>query len=122
MSKILIIEDDTYLRQLLEKKLKSKNYKVFSVVDAKTGFEILKKEEINLILLDLILPGLSGYDFLKKIKSDEKLKSIPVIVISNLGQYQEIEKALKLGASDYLIKANFTPNEILEKAEKFIKK
>ena len=75
----------------------------------------IKSEKPDLILLDLILPGIDGFEVLSQTKKDPEVSSIPVIILSNLGQKEDIERGLKLGATDYLIKAHFTPGEIIEK-------
>ncbi|PIP16962.1 MAG: response regulator, partial [Candidatus Portnoybacteria bacterium CG23_combo_of_CG06-09_8_20_14_all_37_13] len=75
----------------------------------------------DLVLLDLILPILDGFEFLKQIKADNNFKNIPIIVLSNLDQKENIEKGISLGASDYIIKAQFTPSEVVEKIEKCLK-
>jgi len=118
--KILIIEDDRYLKELIVKKLKKEKFEVLEAVDGQEGFKKAKEEKPNLILLDLILPGTDGYTVLSQIKADPETSSIPVIIISNLGQIQEIQKGLKLGAVDYLIKAHFTPEKIIEKVKRFV--
>ena len=75
----------------------------------------IKEEKPHLVLLDLILPGIDGFEVLSRMREDPSLSSIPVIILSNLGQKEDIERGLKLGAVDYLIKAHFTPGEIIEK-------
>lgn len=116
MSKILIIEDDRFLRELIVTKLsKEKDYLVISAVDGEDGIKKIKEEKPNLILLDLILPGIDGFEVLSQIKNDPDVSSIPVIILSNLGQREDIERGITLGANDYLIKAHFTPGEIVEK-------
>jgi len=81
------------------------------------------KEELpQLILLDLILPGIDGFEVLKQIKEDSQINKIPVIILSNLGQQEEVEKGLKLGAADYLVKAHFTPDEIIGKIKEVLGK
>ncbi|HOA47751.1 MAG TPA: response regulator [Candidatus Paceibacterota bacterium] len=119
MSKILIVEDDKFLRELLESKLKEE--KDFTVVTAKDGEEGLQKareEDPDLIILDLILPGFDGFEVLEKIKSSAATVDTKVIVLSNLGQKEDIDRAMKLGAEDYLIKAHFTLEEIVKKIRK----
>ncbi len=120
--KILVIEDDKFLMKIINKKLSSENYDVIEALDGKQGLDIVKNQKIDLILLDLILPEMDGFEVLANLKSDPELSRIPVIVISNLGEASQIEKALKMGADDYLIKAHFTPAEIVERIEKILKK
>jgi DNA-binding response OmpR family regulator len=121
MAKILIIEDDRFLRELIARKLKNEGYEVLEAVDGEEGLKRIKEEKPDLILLDLILPGIDGFEVLAKAKEDPDTAQIPVIILSNLGQREEIERGLKLGAIDYLIKAHFTPGEIIEKIKNIIK-
>jgi DNA-binding response OmpR family regulator len=119
--KILIIEDDKFLRELIAKKLTEEGFSVDEAVDGEEGLRKSKEGNPDLILLDLILPGIDGFEILAKIKEDPETKSIPVIILSNLGQKEDIEKGLKLGAFDYLVKAHFTPGEIIEKVRNALK-
>ena len=119
--KILIVEDDKFLRELIAKKLSSEGYQVLETMDGEEGLEKTKEEKPDLILLDLILPSMDGFEFLAHIKTAPKLSKIPVIVISNLGQKEDIEKALKMGVVDYLVKAHFTPGEIIERIKKVLR-
>jgi len=118
---ILIVEDDKFLRELLVRKLEAEEFKASVAVDGQEALEKVKQELPQLILLDLILPNLDGFEVLKKIKEDNKTNKIPVIILSNLGQQDEVEKCLNLGANDYLIKAHFTPEEIIEKIKGLLK-
>lgn len=119
--KILIIEDDKFLRELISRKLSDENFEVAEAVDGEDGVKKTEEEIPDLILLDLILPGIDGFEVLRQIKTKSKLSKIPVIILSNLGQEEDIEKGFKLGATDYLIKAHFTPGEIIVKIEKHLK-
>ncbi len=119
--KILIIEDDKFLRELIAKKLAKDGYEISEAVDGEEGVKKTKETKPDLILLDLILPEMDGFEVLSKIKEDPVSSSIPVIILSNLGQKEDIEKGLKMGATDYLIKAHFTPGEIVEKIRNIIK-
>ena len=120
MKKILIIEDDKFLRELITRKLEKEGYETSQAVDGEDGFKKVSSEKPDLILLDLILPGIDGFDVLSIIKKDDQLSGIPVIILSNLGQKEDVERGLNLGAIDYLIKAHFTPTEIIEKAKKVL--
>ncbi len=122
MSKILIIEDDKFLRELINRKLQSMDFETVSAIDGEGGLELTGKEKPDIILLDLILPGINGFEVLAKIKGNEATSSIPVIILSNLGQKDDIEKGMNLGAVDYLVKAHFTPNEIIEKINQVLAK
>ena len=118
---IFIIEDDKFLRELIVRKLNEEGFDVSEAIDGEEGIKEIKEKKPDLILLDLILPGIDGFEVLSQIKSDSELSSIPVIIISNLGQKEDIEKGMKLGAVDYLIKAHFDPNEIVEKIKTTLK-
>lgn len=119
--KILIIEDDKFLRELIVKKLTKENYDVSEAMDGEEGVKKAKEEKPDLILLDLILPGIDGFEVLARIKEDPALTPAPVIILSNLGQKEDVERGLELGAVDYLIKAHFTPGEIIEKIRAILK-
>ncbi len=119
--KILIIEDDKFLRELIAQKLSKEDYDITEAIDGEEGIKKVQAEKPDLVLLDLILPGIDGFEVLSRIKDDPFLASIPVIIFSNLGQKEDIERGLKLGAADYLIKAHFTPGEIIEKVRNVLK-
>jgi DNA-binding response OmpR family regulator len=119
--KILVIEDDKFLRELIIRKLTGEGYEASEAVDGEEGIKKIKEKKPDLILLDLILPGINGFEVLSRAKEDANLAQIPVIILSNLGQKDEIEKGLKLGAIDFLIKAHFTPGEIIGKIKAILK-
>ncbi len=121
MEKILIIEDDKFLRELIAQKLIKEGYDISEAIDGEEGVKKIKEEKPDLILLDLILPGIDGFEVLSKVREDPDMVKIPVIILSNLGQKEDVERGLKLGAVDYLIKAHFTPGEIIEKIKNVLK-
>jgi DNA-binding response OmpR family regulator len=112
---ILIIEDDKFLRELIVRKVINEGFDASEAIGGEEGIKKIKEEKPDMVLLDLILPGIDGFEVLSLMKEDSALSSIPVIILSNLGQKEDIEKGMKLGAVDYLIKAHFTPGEIIEK-------
>jgi len=120
--KILIIEDDRFLRELMVRKLKMENFEVVEAEDGAEGLKKIKEEKPDLVLLDLILPEMDGFEVLEQKRKDEEIKNIPVIILSNLGQKEEIDRGLQLGAKDYLVKAHFSPSEIIEKIKLFLQK
>lgn len=120
MAKILVIEDDTFLRELIVQKLDQEGYDVEEAVDGKEGVKQALAQKPDIILLDLILPGIDGFEVLRQLKEDEALAPIPVLILSNLGQKEDIDKGMKLGAKDFLIKAHFTPGEIIEKIKNIL--
>jgi len=115
MKKILLIEDDKFLRELMVKKLLTMDYDVTSAVDGESGLSMIKEIKPDVVLLDLILPGINGFEVLEKAKQDPEIADIPVIILSNLGQKEDIERGQKLGAADFMIKAHFTPQEVVNK-------
>ena len=123
MAKILIIEDDKFLRELMVRKFDTeKDFEINTAVDGESGLRAMKEEKPDLVLLDLILPGIGGFDILSKMKEDVILSGIPVIILSNLGRQDDVEKGLSLGAVDYMVKAHFTPNEIVAKVRQVLSK
>jgi len=118
--KILVIEDEKTLRFLLNQTLAEEGFEVEEAIDGEEGIQKLKESKPDLILLDLLLPGIDGFEVLSRIKRDSDSESIPVIILSNLGQEEEVERGLKLGAIDYLIKAHFTLDEIALRVKKFL--
>src|SRR3989338_932141 len=113
--KVLIIEDDKFLRDLIQQKLTKEGFLTLAAVDGEEGIRMTNEESPHLILLDLILPGVDGFEVLKRLKADAKTKTIPVIVLSNLGQKEDMDRTLKDGAEDFMVKAHFTPSEIIAK-------
>lgn len=119
--KILIVEDDEFLRSLEAKRLEKEGYIVLAATDGATGLKMASEEAPAVILLDLLLPGLSGYEVLEKLRADDKTKETPIVVFSNLGQKEDVEKAKGLGATDFLIKANFTLDDVVDKIQQYLK-
>ncbi|HNP79549.1 MAG TPA: response regulator [Candidatus Pacearchaeota archaeon] len=120
MKKVLIIEDDKFLRELLGKKISSLGYSAVLAIDGEDGLEKMKTEKPDIILLDLILPGMNGFEVLEQAKKNPTINETPIIILSNLGQSEDIEKGLRLGAKDFLVKAHFTPQEIVNKIQMFL--
>jgi len=118
--RILIVEDDEFLRSLTAKRLEKDGYVVVAAPDGDTAIKMAKENVPATILLDLLLPGMSGYEVLETLRTMAETKDTPVIVFSNLGQREDIEKAKKLGATDFLIKANFTLDDVVEKIKGYI--
>lgn len=114
---VLVIEDDQFLRDLIVRKLEEEGFKTLQAIDGEEGLRTIRENKPKIVLLDLILPGIDGFEVLKQMKEDPTFFDVPVIVLSNLGQKDDIDRGLKLGALDYLIKAHFTPGEIVEKVK-----
>jgi DNA-binding response OmpR family regulator len=117
---VLVIEDDKFLRELLVKKLSAEGFEVENALDGETAFGILAKKTPNIILLDLILPNIDGFEILGRVRKDAKTATTPVIIFSNLGEKADIDKAMGLGATDFMVKANFTLDEIVAKIHSII--
>ena len=114
---ILFIEDESALQKTLGEVLRENNYEVISALDGELGLKLAKKKKPDLILLDLILPKLSGFEVLKQLKKDKETKDIPVIVLTNLEGVGDVEKAMELGATTYLVKANYSLEEVVDKVK-----
>lgn len=119
---ILIVEDDEFLRALTAKRLEKEGYQLSVAIDGDSAVNVALENKPRLILLDLLLPGMDGFEVLKRFKANDALKSVPVIVFSNLGQREDIEKAKGLGADDFMIKANFTLDDVVTKINEVLAK
>ena len=119
--KILLVEDDTFLLEMYRLKFDAEGFYVITAVDGMEALEKTKKEKPDLVLLDIILPKMDGWDFLKNLRADLSMPSPPVILLTNLGQNDDVKKGMSLGVVDYLIKAHFTPTEIVKKVKEFFK-
>lgn len=120
MKKVLIVEDEQLIGDLLQKKLREEGYYVFTARDGEEGLQQIRDERPDMILLDIVLPRLNGFEVLAEVKKDEELRRIPVIIISNSGQPIEIERAKEAGVRDWLVKTEFDPQEVLEKVRRHI--
>jgi CheY-like chemotaxis protein len=113
--KILIVEDEELLINLLQRKLSEAGYDVFLARNGEEGMRMMRQENPDIVLLDIIMPKMGGFEVLEEKAKDDLLKIIPVVVISNSGQPVELDRAKRLGASDWLIKTEFDPQEVLDK-------
>ena len=114
---IMIVEDDAFVMDIYQTKLSQEGYEVLSAGNGMEALKILENGETlpDLILLDILMPYVGGIEVLRKIKENDKLKKIPIILLTNLSQKDDVDLGIGLGADDYLIKSHFTPSEVLEK-------
>jgi DNA-binding response OmpR family regulator len=118
---VLLVEDDAFIAGMYSTKLSMLGYTVRAAADGEEGWRILTTEPPpDLVLLDIVLPKKDGFEILRGARADPKLKALPIVLLSNLGQKPDVQKGLELGADDYIIKAHFTPTEVLEKIEKLL--
>lgn len=119
--RILLVEDDPFLIDIYSTKFKEED---FAVEVAKNGEEFFNRlgnnENPDIILLDIVLPEIDGWEILRKIKNDDLADGIKIVILSNLGQREEVEKGIDLGAAKYLIKSHYTPTEVVEEVKKIL--
>ncbi|MDP3970358.1 MAG: response regulator [bacterium] len=118
--KILLVEDDTFISDMYRKKLESSGFNVVSSTDGMSALVLAASEYPDLILLDIMLPKMDGWDALDRLKDDPDTKDIPVIIMTNLGSQEDVKRGLEMGAVDYLIKAHFVPSEVVKKISAII--
>jgi DNA-binding response OmpR family regulator len=118
---VLIIEDDEILADVYATKLKLECYEVLLATDGVRGLHEAVRKKPDLILLDVVLPKLNGFEILKQIRQRRDTKNIPVVVLSNLGQDYEVKRGMTLGADKYLVKANYTPAEVVDVVKEVLK-
>ncbi len=119
--KILIIEDDSFLQGLASTKLEKEGFTVMSASNSDEATKILATDTPDLILCDLVMPGTDGFGILKMVREDAKTKDTPVIVFSNLSEDKDIKHAKELGATDYMVKSNFTLDELADRIKGILK-
>lgn len=119
---VLIIEDDSYISDMYRIKLESENFEVVTTKDGITGIKMLKKQQPDIVLLDIVMPKIDGFNVLKTIKRNPELKEIPIVLLTNLSQKENVERGFELGADSYIIKAHFTPSEVVEKIKGILEK
>jgi len=115
MKKILFIEDESALQRTFNDALSGEGYEVVSALDGETGLRLAKELKPDLILLDLVLPRVHGLDVLRKLKASEETNSIPVIILTNLEDIKDVEKSIELGATTYLVKSQYSLEEVISK-------
>lgn len=119
---ILLIEDDAFISSMYQTKLSMLGYTVRVAADGEAGWQALQEtQKPDLVLLDVVLPKKDGFEILTELRRDPVLKDLPVLLLTNLGQKPDVQRGLDLGADDYVIKAHFTPSEVVEKIEKVLK-
>jgi DNA-binding response OmpR family regulator len=118
--KILLVEDDQMLREMYQTKFKSDGYEVETAANGADGLSLTKSGLPDIVMLDIILPMLDGFAVLEKVKADETTKNIPVVLLTNLGTDEDRAKGEKLGAVDYLVKANMTPEQVSKTIKKYL--
>jgi DNA-binding response OmpR family regulator len=118
---ILLVEDDVFLSNIYQKKFEMEGFKISTADNGEKGLADAKRKKPDIILLDVLLPKLDGFAVLEKLKEDPATKEIPVILLTNLGQKDDVEKGLESGAADYLIKAHFKPSEVVDKVKKILR-
>ncbi|TSC75868.1 MAG: response regulator receiver protein [Parcubacteria group bacterium Gr01-1014_30] len=115
MKKILLVEDEEIILDLIKRKLSQEGYEIASAKDGEEGLKAMKQFKPDLVLLDVVMPKLGGFEVMEEMKKDDQLREMPVIIISNSGQPVEIDKAKELGVKDWLIKTEFDPQEVVDK-------
>ena len=115
MKKVLIVEDDQLIFSILSRELSDAGYQVANAFDGEQAISVTKEQHPDLVLLDILLPRKNGFEVLQTLKEDAELAKIPVVILSNLGQPEDIQKGRELGAIDYMVKVEFEPKQILAK-------
>lgn len=118
MKKILLVEDDPFLIDIYKTRLGSEGFDLSIAKEGEEALNLAEEKKPELVLLDIILPNIDGWGVLKKIREISGMKDSKIIVLSNLGQKEEVQKGLKLGADKYLIKSDFTPTQVVEEIKK----
>ncbi|MDP9211930.1 MAG: response regulator [bacterium] len=114
--KIVLIEDDSVLAEMYLQKFQREGYDIFHALDGDEGIALIRQHEPDLVLLDIMMPKKSGIQVLEELKQDEETKDVKVVLLSNVGDQDYIDRGMALGAADYLLKSNFTPSEVVGKA------
>ncbi len=117
----MLIEDEEMLANMYEVKFQNEGFKMVKALDGEQGLILAAKEKPDFILLDVIMPKMDGFTVLKKLKENPETKNVPVLLLTNLGQDEDVKKGNELGAVGYLVKANITPSEVVDKVKSLMK-
>lgn len=120
-NKVLIAEDEETLSQMYQVKFEKDGFIVEMAADGQEALKKAREFKPNVILLDIIMPQLDGFSVLEQLRKDKEFAKVPIIMLTNLGQSEDIEKGKKMGASDYLVKANCTPMDVVNKVREYLK-
>lgn len=120
--KLVLVEDEEILQSVLKEKFEEAGFEMFVAADGEAAIPLIQEVNPKLIILDLLLPKKDGFEILKELKTNSNLKNIPVVILSNLGQDEEIKKALTLGALDYFVKTQHPIKEVVEKVKAYAEK
>lgn len=119
---LLLIEDDSFISSMYKTKLSGLGYAVEVIEDGELAEQRLQHDPLpDLVLLDIVLPKRDGFEILAQVRKNERTRNLPVILLTNLGQKPDVERGLKLGANDYIIKAHYTPSEVVDRVNKVLK-
>lgn len=121
-ARILIIEDEAALSNILRERLTDLGYQVSVAIQGEEGWQKTKDERPDIVLLDIILPRLDGFIYLRRLRAHKQLKDLPVMILSNLGQDSDMEQGKELGAMDYIVKSNHTIDAVIERVEEILNK
>lgn len=121
MAKILLVEDDSLIVKIYSTRLKADGFTIISADNGEDGLTVAEKEFPDLILLDVMMPKVDGFTVLQKLRENPKFRQTPIIVYSNLGQESEMQKAIQMGATEFIVKANISPTELVTKIKSYIK-
>jgi len=119
-AKILIIEDDRYISKMYQLKLSLDGFDVQLADNGRIGVEKVKEFNPDIILTDILMPELDGFEVIKMVKADEATKTIPILIMSNLGEEDHIQKGLELGALGYIVKSQYTPSKVVDKIKEIL--
>lgn len=119
---VLIIEDDVFLAEIYQKKFEMEGFRVSVAINGEKGLADIVKKKPDIVLLDILLPKLDGFAVLEAAKANNAIKDIPIILLTNLGQKDDVQRGLSEGAVDYLIKTHFKPSEVVDKVKKVLHK
>lgn len=121
MEKILIVDDDLMISDMYLLKFRESGFEAEAASDGKTAVQMIEKDQPDVVLLDIVMPQMDGFDVLREISKKNLAKKPKVILLTNVGQKEDVEKGMSLGAVEYIIKANFTPSEVVEKVKAVLK-
>lgn len=118
--KILLVEDDPFLSEIYATKFEEAGFKISVARDGSLGLQKVREENPDILILDIVMPNVDGFEFLRILKQDQAIKNIPVIILSNLGEQEDVERGFRMGALAYIIKAHYTPTEVVSKVKSIL--